>query len=609
MSIFSILVDVGCRTAQMEEALTRVEGRLSSFSSAVGKIGSVVGVGAIAGFAEHIINLGAEIEHSAIKAGITTTAFQELSFAAKQSGVESGGLDAALIRMNRALSLASTGGKTQNDTLRALGLSFEQLQGLAPDKQFEILADRISKLTSPADRARAEIVLFGRAGGELGALLSKGAAGIEEMRRQAESLGGVISEENVKKLEESHQAIERLESSFSKLAATLVGSVAPALTGVLDDFARLASGQKDVISQTVIDNLSRQIEEQSGAGGDSRLLRQLRIAKEGLLLKPSMILKSEDLQSASNFRSLLGANAPGYQATEIPDLSVHPLLKGQKIDRVGMGALLDQWNQETVRVQDQAAGVYDRTMLKLKELFNAGVIDLQEYQRRVSLATSKFNESLDTLQPIQITAKKIFPIDGLELGIRQFTSDFDSAMMNATHQSGSFARNFLYNILTALEDRAIYSAIDDIGKALERTLTKSGESGGWMGLLASALGLGSFGGAGAGAAAAAASGSGGVVGLGGPLAKGGFAASNKTYLVGERGPELFTPSGSGVVTPNDQLGGGGMTFAPTYNINAPNGDQQLRNALPSLLAAMAARTKRDMLEAFRRNNLPSPRTA
>jgi phage-related minor tail protein len=30
-----------------------------------------------------------------------------------------------------------------------------------------------------------------------------------------------------------------------------------------------------------------------------------------------------------------------------------------------------------------------------------------------------------------------------------------------------------------------------------------------------------------------------------------------TYLVGERGPELFTPSSSGNITPNHAMGGGG----------------------------------------------------
>ena len=48
--------------------------------------------------------------------------------------------------------------------------------------------------------------------------------------------------------------------------------------------------------------------------------------------------------------------------------------------------------------------------------------------------------------------------------------------------------------------------------------------------------------------------------MGGPVMGGGG-----PYLVGERGPELFTPSTSGNITPNHAMGGGGNTV--TINVN------------------------------------------
>ena len=43
--------------------------------------------------------------------------------------------------------------------------------------------------------------------------------------------------------------------------------------------------------------------------------------------------------------------------------------------------------------------------------------------------------------------------------------------------------------------------------------------------------------------------------FGGFLQSGGPARAGKSYIVGEKGPELFTPSVSGMVTPNSQMGG------------------------------------------------------
>jgi TP901 family phage tail tape measure protein len=50
----------------------------------------------------------------------------------------------------------------------------------------------------------------------------------------------------------------------------------------------------------------------------------------------------------------------------------------------------------------------------------------------------------------------------------------------------------------------------------------------------------------------------------GAAARGGPVAAGSTYLVGERGPEAFTPSQSGTITPNSALGGGG-TQVNVYN--------------------------------------------
>jgi len=56
---------------------------------------------------------------------------------------------------------------------------------------------------------------------------------------------------------------------------------------------------------------------------------------------------------------------------------------------------------------------------------------------------------------------------------------------------------------------------------------------------------------------------GGALGFGGGRANGGPVSSGTSYLVGERGPELFTPSSSGRIIPNGA--GGGATINLTVN--------------------------------------------
>ena len=52
-----------------------------------------------------------------------------------------------------------------------------------------------------------------------------------------------------------------------------------------------------------------------------------------------------------------------------------------------------------------------------------------------------------------------------------------------------------------------------------------------------------------------------------PRADGGPVSAGRMYMVGERGPELFTPNGSGTITPNHRIGGSGGTVVYQFKGN------------------------------------------
>jgi tape measure domain-containing protein len=73
-----------------------------------------------------------------------------------------------------------------------------------------------------------------------------------------------------------------------------------------------------------------------------------------------------------------------------------------------------------------------------------------------------------------------------------------------------------------------------------------------------------------------------------PRANGGPVTGGSTYLVGERGPELFVPGRSGTIVPNDKLGSGGSTSV-VVNVDASGskveGNDQQGNQLGRVIAA------------------------
>jgi len=69
-----------------------------------------------------------------------------------------------------------------------------------------------------------------------------------------------------------------------------------------------------------------------------------------------------------------------------------------------------------------------------------------------------------------------------------------------------------------------------------------------------------------------------------PLANGGIAKAGRTHLVGERGPELFTPGVTGTVTPNHALGGTTVVVNVDASGSSVEGDEEQGRELGRLIS-------------------------
>ena len=82
-------------------------------------------------------------------------------------------------------------------------------------------------------------------------------------------------------------------------------------------------------------------------------------------------------------------------------------------------------------------------------------------------------------------------------------------------------------------------------------------------------------------------------------AMGGPVTTGQTYLVGERGPELFTAGSNGRIIPNNQMQGGGATVV--QNINISTGvSQTVRAEIAQLMPQIANSAKAAVLDAKQR---------
>lgn len=192
--------------------------------------------------------------------------------------------------------------------------------------------------------------------------------------------------------------------------------------------------------------------------------------------------------------------------------------------------------------------------------------------------------------PEMFTPEQIAKIKESFNGIKEEISSVDEFALQAARNIQSSLGDSLFNILDGkfddigrsfgdlLKRMAAEALAANLAQQMFGDFAKTGKVGGWAGQALSALG-GLF---------------------GGGRASGGPVSAGTTYLVGERGPELFTPTTSGAIVPNHAMGG--VTINSVVNAAPGTNPAQLK----AYLDQRDAQLKADLMDGMRRGRYPVP---
>jgi TP901 family phage tail tape measure protein len=233
-------VELFTEDGKFNKGLTAAQNRLRKFGEFATKAGgALLAAGAAAGgpllaMAKTFADAGDELNKMAIRTRISVEELSKLKFAAEQSGTSIETLSGAIFRMNRRIANAATESGPARRALDELGIDAKEFARLDPQEQFLKLADALKSL---GDEGLATQLGFELFGGEVKALLPlilEGSAGIEELTREAEKLGLVMSDEDAQAAADFGDALNRLTSSAKAMSQQIGAAVVPALTELLD---------------------------------------------------------------------------------------------------------------------------------------------------------------------------------------------------------------------------------------------------------------------------------------------------------------------------------------------------------------------------------------
>lgn len=230
------VVNVSANTSMLHAALKRAEKAIGDFGARVGAIGSqftMAGTGIlspiIASVAAFTASAG-KINDMSKAAGVSVETFQRLSYAADQSGVSAEQLASGINKSNKLLYDAATGGESARKAFEAVGLSVERIYSMSPEDRFAAISEALNGISDPAKRSAAAMSIFGKSGTQLLPMMSDGAAGIKEMTKKAEALGGVMSGRAVAAGDEFGDVLADMNTSVLGLATAIATAVVPTLT-------------------------------------------------------------------------------------------------------------------------------------------------------------------------------------------------------------------------------------------------------------------------------------------------------------------------------------------------------------------------------------------
>jgi hypothetical protein len=233
---------------KIKESVTESQEQLEGFAKGIQKIqgafallAEVAALGfigeQIADLAKEFAEFGEQTEIAAQKSGMTTTAVQELGFAAKMTGVSAEGMNQGLMRLSRAMTAAEGGSKPLQASFEALGISAKSLEGMSVDQVLEKIADKFASTEDGAVKAGIAMQLFGRSGSDLIPLLDKGSDGINELRQKAEDLGLVMGGEDIEAASKLNEQLKQMDAQMAAVKLRAGSELAPAFVSIVSAMA------------------------------------------------------------------------------------------------------------------------------------------------------------------------------------------------------------------------------------------------------------------------------------------------------------------------------------------------------------------------------------
>lgn len=589
--VISLSADTSKFQSDMGKAAHISERNFKSMMTQASAAGMVIGsmltdvIRSMGGFISSQFSTVDAMLKTAQMVGMTTENFSVLTHAASLAGVEMSGLKTALTRLTVNMADAASGTGDAKDVFQTLGISVVDASGKIRGS-YEVLEEFADKMANMDDDGRAAyaVKLLGKSGADLIPLLLGGSKGMREMRIELEALGGVLSDKLAKDTELFNDNLTRMQVGVKGVAYSIMEQGMPTMNAIASAMVEAAKNADKfstagAILRTVIEATAVTAETLryvlTSVGNDIGAFVAMMQALATLDFKGAKFISDELAKDSARAReehdrfleAIMGnADKPVSAAVSASNKVITPIIKRltdtkKEADKVGdrlkalmqdvsaiglAGVELEVFKFKTLGATEaqadlarvlyemldaeekhkemlkEAASLYDSTRTplevmgneyaRLNKLMKEGFITADTYARGVAAAQNKFLGGSKDIKS---------DLTELQRAVEGFGKRATSAFVDWAFGAKVAVGDMVASIMKDLAQMLIY---ENITRPL-------------FGMLSSSLGSGTL--------------------FGGGRAAGGPVVPGQSYLVGEHGPERFTPQSAGTI--NSSGAGGNVT--------------------------------------------------
>ena len=589
------------------KGIDKASGTITKVAKSTAKLAAatIAAAGAGLAFTKSMANAQDEIGKFSIRLGISTEALSGFHQAAALGGVSVQTFDMGLQRMTRRVAEASQGLGEAKDALFELNLNAKQLAKLPVEEQMNQVADALNGVESQADKVRLAFKLFDSEGVALLQTMQGGSKAFRDAAKDAAFLGTIVSQQAAANSAKFNDSMTRLGASVKGAGMALANQFMPHLTTMINAVANFIASHRDsmvtwfrnavkgavtfgFIAVEVFNNIKKGIASLFTKEGLDKGVKawqdyMKRIFEISLAILPAMgkafinsfraigdgliasikwawgkvfdLIKGTDV--TGTFSELIFGDIPAATAAARTELNSAFSTIGTEIGG-GLKDLktnvLDFLIPDPTAIQDRAAA----TLAKMAE-FGTAVLEQKTAEDELDKAriTDKLSWEAEVTKEGRDALRKFS-----DMSVRGQTKfALDQASQLTAGVANENKTLFKINKGVALATAVINTA-EGVTKALSAYPPPISFAMAGLQAAAGAVQIGAIAGS----------------KFGGAKALGGAVTGGTSFLVGEQGPELFTPGASGRISANDSLGG--TTVIEVVNIsvlpNATNAESLLQ---------------------------------